>query len=111
MCFAAGPPKIGRFSFLSDQEEGLRNQLNCMVTSGDLPMTVTWLKDGSHLQHDSDMSVKQTSEFSSVSSSFSMNLNHLILSYEIINGTASHFPIVESYMFFYLQNIPISEYN
>lgn len=62
----SGSPKIGHFSFLNDQEEGMRNQLNCMVISGDLPMTVTWLKDGQHLQHDPDRTVKQISEFSSV---------------------------------------------
>ena len=38
-----------------------------MVTGGDLPITINWLKDGRHLQHDPDLESKQVSDFSKVS--------------------------------------------
>ncbi|KAK8723178.1 hypothetical protein OTU49_011883, partial [Cherax quadricarinatus] len=41
-------------------------QLSCTVTAGDLPITINWLKDNRHLQHDPDVESKQTSDFSMV---------------------------------------------
>lgn len=64
------PPEIEKFWFPEGQEEGRRSQLTCMVTSGDLPMTVTWLKDGRHMNNEVDRIVKQISEYSSVSHAF-----------------------------------------
>lgn len=61
------PPVIEKFSFRADLEEEARTQLSCMVTDGDLPFTINWLKDGRHLQHDPDVESKQTSDFSTVS--------------------------------------------
>ncbi|KAK7074156.1 hypothetical protein SK128_006884 [Halocaridina rubra] len=60
------PPEIEPFSFGRDLEEGIRTQLSCMVIKGDFPMTINWLKDGKHLQHDPDLESKQISEFSTV---------------------------------------------
>ncbi|KAK3861845.1 hypothetical protein Pcinc_032241 [Petrolisthes cinctipes] len=60
------PPVIDSFTFRSSLEEGQRTQLQCTVTAGDLPITINWLKDGRHLQHDPDVESKQTSEFSMV---------------------------------------------
>lgn len=58
---------IEKFGFRADLEEEARTQLSCMVTDGDLPFTINWLKDGRHLQHDPDVESKQTSDFSTVS--------------------------------------------
>ncbi|XP_050737483.1 cell adhesion molecule Dscam2-like isoform X2 [Eriocheir sinensis] len=60
------PPEIDTFTFRQGLEEGRRTQLSCMVTSGDLPITINWLKDGRHLQHDPDLESKQVSDFSMV---------------------------------------------
>ncbi|KAK4299474.1 hypothetical protein Pmani_028258 [Petrolisthes manimaculis] len=62
------PPEIDSFAFRRnlEMEEGRRTQLSCTVTAGDLPITINWLKDGRHLQHDLDVESKQTSEFSMV---------------------------------------------
>ncbi|XP_068201363.1 cell adhesion molecule Dscam2-like isoform X2 [Palaemon carinicauda] len=60
------PPEIDPFSFRHRLEEGRRTQVTCMVNAGDLPMTINWLKDGRHLQHDPDIESKQISEFSTV---------------------------------------------
>ncbi|XP_042208394.1 Down syndrome cell adhesion molecule-like protein Dscam2 isoform X1 [Homarus americanus] len=58
------PPKIEPFSFRSHLEEGERTQLTCMINSGDLPITLNWLKDGRHLQHDPGIDIKQLSDYS-----------------------------------------------
>ncbi|XP_071543682.1 uncharacterized protein [Panulirus ornatus] len=58
------PPEIETFTFRRNLEEGRRTQLSCTVTGGDLPITINWLKDGRHLQHDPDVESKQVSEFS-----------------------------------------------
>ncbi|XP_042230764.1 Down syndrome cell adhesion molecule-like protein Dscam2 isoform X2 [Homarus americanus] len=60
------PPKIEPFTFRNDLQEGERTQLTCMINSGDLPITLNWLKDGRHLQHDPGIDVKQTSDYSRV---------------------------------------------
>ena len=57
---------IDDFSFNRDFKEGDRAQLTCMVTSGDFPITINWLKDGRHLQHDTHVELKQMSEYSTV---------------------------------------------
>nr|XP_045608775.1 Down syndrome cell adhesion molecule-like protein Dscam2 isoform X3 [Procambarus clarkii] len=60
------PPAIEPFSFRRNLHEGERTQLTCMVNSGDLPITINWLKDGAHLQHDPDIDSKQIHEYSTV---------------------------------------------
>ncbi|XP_071543543.1 uncharacterized protein [Panulirus ornatus] len=60
------PPTIEPFSFRPNLREGERTQLTCMVNSGDLPITINWLKDSRHLQHDPDIDNKQIHEYSRV---------------------------------------------
>ncbi|XP_071532405.1 cell adhesion molecule Dscam2-like [Panulirus ornatus] len=60
------PPAIEPLSFRRNLQEAERTLLTCMVNSGDLPITVNWLKDGRHLQHDPDIDIKQISEYSTV---------------------------------------------
>ncbi|KAK8389761.1 hypothetical protein O3P69_009037 [Scylla paramamosain] len=60
------PPAIEPFRFRPNLKEGERTQLTCVVNSGDLPMTINWLKDGRHLQHDPDIDPKQIHEYSTV---------------------------------------------
>ena len=64
--FLIEPPEIEPIHFVPDLKEGLRTQLTCMVTEGDLPITINWLKDGRHLQHDPDVDLKQMSDYSMV---------------------------------------------
>ncbi|KAA0196371.1 hypothetical protein HAZT_HAZT012105 [Hyalella azteca] len=61
------PPKIEGFRFPSEQTEGSRSQVSCVVTSGDLPLTLTWLLDGRPLHPDPARQLRQLSEYSSVS--------------------------------------------
>lgn len=39
------PPKITPFSFARDLNVGDRTSVQCVVVTGDLPLTFTWLKD------------------------------------------------------------------
>ncbi|CAD6997276.1 unnamed protein product [Ceratitis capitata] len=44
------PPKITPFSFARDLNVGDRTSIQCVIGTGDLPLTFTWLKDGQPLQ-------------------------------------------------------------
>ncbi|EFN71841.1 Down syndrome cell adhesion molecule [Camponotus floridanus] len=44
-----GPPVMTPFSFPPSSQEGSRAQVTCSVTSGDLPIYISWLKDGEPL--------------------------------------------------------------
>ncbi|XP_053609899.1 cell adhesion molecule Dscam1-like isoform X1 [Plodia interpunctella] len=41
----SNPPEIEPFSFSANLQEGKRAQVGCSVTSGDMPVHFTWLKD------------------------------------------------------------------
>lgn len=41
----SAPPKITAFSFARDLNVGDRSSIQCLVATGDLPLTFTWLKD------------------------------------------------------------------
>lgn len=43
--FFSVPPKITPFSFARDLNVGDRTSVQCVVVTGDLPLTFTWLKD------------------------------------------------------------------
>lgn len=45
MFFYSDPPEIEPFSFSANLQEGKRAQVSCSVTSGDMPVHFTWLKD------------------------------------------------------------------
>lgn len=45
----AGPPVMSPFNFPANSQEGSRAQVTCSVTSGDLPIYISWLKDGEPL--------------------------------------------------------------
>ncbi|XP_026843878.1 Down syndrome cell adhesion molecule-like protein Dscam2 [Drosophila persimilis] len=44
------PPKITPFSFARDLNVGDRTSIQCVIGTGDLPLSFTWLKDGHLLQ-------------------------------------------------------------
>ena len=58
-------PVIAAHAVLNDLQEGFRSTISCTVVAGDLPMTITWQKDGMPLEHDPDRLVKHHSDFSS----------------------------------------------
>lgn len=59
-------PKIEPFTFADDLRQGLRTRLLCGVSQGDLPMQISWYKDGQPLVHLPAVTLKELDTFSSV---------------------------------------------
>lgn len=53
------PPVITPFSFPDALQEGNRAHVSCSITSGDLPITIIWHKDGKPLPMDTDVHEQQ----------------------------------------------------
>ncbi|XP_051167558.1 cell adhesion molecule Dscam2-like isoform X4 [Leptopilina boulardi] len=51
------PPKITPFNFARDLNVGDRTSIQCVVVTGDLPLTFTWLKDNVPIDEVSDTSL------------------------------------------------------
>lgn len=61
------PPKITPFSFQEQLiREGMRARLQCVVSDGDLPIRILWLKDGDTIDPDLGVTVRDLDEFSSI---------------------------------------------
>ena len=61
----AVPPKLNPFSLRADLHLGERVGLQCMVSKGDPPLTISWLKDGLPLAPAPDVTVRSPDEFTS----------------------------------------------
>ncbi|XP_048510955.1 Down syndrome cell adhesion molecule-like protein Dscam2 isoform X2 [Athalia rosae] len=53
------PPKITPFSFGRDLNVGDRTSIQCVVATGDLPLTFTWLKDNASIEASLEVPSKQ----------------------------------------------------
>ncbi|KAI5745326.1 hypothetical protein M8J76_010108 [Diaphorina citri] len=53
------PPVITPFQFLDNLQQGNRAHVSCSITSGDLPITILWHKDGKPLPQDPDVQEQQ----------------------------------------------------
>ncbi|PSN53675.1 Down syndrome cell adhesion molecule-like protein Dscam2 [Blattella germanica] len=60
------PPKITPFSFRSDLHLGERVGVQCVVSKGDAPLNVHWLKDGHELTQGDGLVLRTLDEFTSV---------------------------------------------
>lgn len=60
------PPVIEPFAFQKDLSDGMRTRLICGVSRGDLPLRLTWLKDGEHLMPSLGANVSSIDQFSSI---------------------------------------------
>jgi len=60
------PPKLSPFTSDVIQHVGERASLTCSVTKGDLPLTITWLKDGRPLDPSQRVSITQVDQFNSI---------------------------------------------
>ncbi|XP_067127158.1 cell adhesion molecule Dscam1-like isoform X1 [Centruroides vittatus] len=58
------PPLIERFYFAENLHEGMRTRVYCNIASGDLPISVTWLKDGESIPENLDVIVKDIDTYS-----------------------------------------------
>uniref|UniRef100_T1IM02 Down syndrome cell adhesion molecule-like protein Dscam2 n=1 Tax=Strigamia maritima TaxID=126957 RepID=T1IM02_STRMM len=60
-------PKIMPFSFQEDLlREGMRARLQCVVSEGDSPITIQWLKDNAIIPAELNINIQQIDEFSSI---------------------------------------------
>ncbi|GAB6021006.1 Down syndrome cell adhesion molecule-like protein 1 [Chamberlinius hualienensis] len=61
------PPKIVPFEFQDELlREGMRARLQCVISEGDLPLKVEWLKDGNKISNELGILIKTLDEFSSI---------------------------------------------
>ncbi|XP_068083857.1 cell adhesion molecule Dscam2 [Anabrus simplex] len=60
------PPKLSPFTSDRTQHVGERASLTCSVTKGDLPLTISWLKDGRPLESAQRVSITQVDQFNSI---------------------------------------------
>ncbi|GAB6020910.1 hypothetical protein CHUAL_003555 [Chamberlinius hualienensis] len=60
-------PKIAPFEFQEDLvREGMRAQIQCAVSEGDIPLTLSWMKDGHFINNTiHDVFINQVDEYSS----------------------------------------------
>ncbi|XP_046679200.1 Down syndrome cell adhesion molecule-like protein Dscam2 isoform X5 [Homalodisca vitripennis] len=60
------PPKLGPFVSDRTLHLGERASLTCSVTKGDLPLTITWFKDGKPVDPKHRLMVNQVDQFNSI---------------------------------------------
>lgn len=61
------PPSILPFDFQDELlREGMRARLQCIVSEGDSPITIKWLKDGHPLGEHMGVILKDMDEYSSI---------------------------------------------
>ncbi|GFV37584.1 down syndrome cell adhesion molecule-like protein Dscam2 [Trichonephila clavipes] len=70
------PPVVEPFSFASALSEGKRATVTCVVSSGDLPIRISWMKDGQPLPDDLRGSISTVNEFTSTLSFSSVSQIH-----------------------------------
>nr|XP_018916966.1 PREDICTED: Down syndrome cell adhesion molecule-like protein Dscam2 isoform X2 [Bemisia tabaci] len=82
------PPEIAPFQFPANLREGNRAHVSCSITSGDLPITVTWRKDGLPLPQDNEVQ-EHMQEFASTLSFSHLRARHTGLYTCIISNAAA----------------------
>ncbi|XP_055948841.1 cell adhesion molecule Dscam2-like isoform X4 [Argiope bruennichi] len=70
------PPVVEPFAFASGLSEGKRATVTCVVSSGDLPIRISWMKDGHPLPDDLRGSISTVNEFTSTLSFSSVSQIH-----------------------------------
>jgi len=72
----AVPPKITPFSFRLDLHLGERVGVQCVVSKGDAPLKIHWLKDGQELTQGDGLVLRTLDEFTSVLSIKALATEH-----------------------------------
>lgn len=65
MCLSV-PPKLSPFTPDRTLNLGERASITCSVTKGDLPLTITWLKDGRQLDPKQQLTITQVDQYNSI---------------------------------------------
>ena len=56
------PPKVDPFSFLN-RKQGNRVSVSCVMSSGDLPVTIVWQKDGFEIASDLGIQIQVSMKY------------------------------------------------
>lgn len=76
MIFAV-PPKIVPFSFQDEQlSEGMFVRVSCVISRGDLPLNISWLKDFRPLMPEFGLNIRNLDEYSSILSIDYLTTHH-----------------------------------
>lgn len=70
------PPKISPFTADRDLHLGERTTLTCSVTRGDLPLSITWLKDGRSMGPSERVTVTNMDQYNSILMIESLSPDH-----------------------------------
>lgn len=70
------PPVVEPFFFPKSLSEGRRATVTCVVSAGDLPIRISWLKDGIPLPSDLKGSINMVNEYTSTISFGSVSQKH-----------------------------------
>ena len=65
-CLITVPPKVSPFYAEDTLHVGDRASLTCSVTKGDLPLTISWTKDGRTVEPAQMVSITQVVQFTSI---------------------------------------------
>lgn len=60
------PPRISPFYFDEKVTTGMRTEVMCSASSGDLPINISWTKDGTSLANIEDVRIDERSQYSSI---------------------------------------------
>lgn len=75
--YGSVPPVIEGFTFPVDGlPEGARTRAVCGVSSGDPPLSITWLKDGAGIPHDLPVNISTLDMYSSLLSISALESAH-----------------------------------
>ncbi|XP_049947469.1 Down syndrome cell adhesion molecule-like protein Dscam2 [Schistocerca serialis cubense] len=72
----AEAPEIDPIIVKPDLQEGMRMNLMCVVSKGDFPIAIQWLKDGVAINYEQGVSEKSFDEYSSTLSFNSLMMKH-----------------------------------
>lgn len=70
------PPMIASFAFPPELHDGMRARLQCVLTQGDLPIRISWLKDDQSIPDDLALTTRQDDDFSSTLTFPSIHTKH-----------------------------------
>ncbi|KAL1457022.1 hypothetical protein WDU94_001699 [Cyamophila willieti] len=70
------PPKIAPFEFQPDLHSGDRAGVQCLITKGDPPLTISWFKNNLPIISDPEIVVRSTGEYTSSLSIATLSTGH-----------------------------------
>lgn len=90
LCWITVPPKLNPFhSSILSLNVGDRASITCSVIKGDIPLTITWKKDGRAIDPSQRMSVTQVDQYNSILVIENLSADHTGNYSCVVRNTAS----------------------